>query len=173
MQETAAEMGYTLEVVQQAKKKVRNVTSKSFGSVCTVGYYQGEPIRGVVNLIARNTPLPVSKSETFCTMMDNQAYAAVAIAQNMEDLPKPNGDNQPIPLETCEILWEGLLEMLPGLPKGSQTTDTYLIDESGLLTLISEDPASGNRLVQRIETGHSEITESAQIMKRCSELTVE
>ena len=63
--------------------------------------------------------------------------------------------------------------MLPGLPKGSPTTDTYLIDENGLLTFILEDPASGNRLVQKIETGRIEINETIQATKRCRELTVE
>jgi len=174
MQETAAETGYTLEVIQRAKKRVRNVTSKSFGSECIVGLTNnGEPIFAVINLIARNTPLPASKSENFSTMSDNQLAVRVAVAQNMEDFPNKNGENPPIPLDMCTLLWEGMLEMLPGLPRGSLTTDTYLIDENGLLTITTEDPASGNRLVQRIETGYSSINESAQTTKRCRELTVE
>jgi molecular chaperone DnaK (HSP70) len=141
--------------------------------VITVGYYQNQPIPGVINLIARNTPLPASKTEKFTTVNDNQTHVYCGIAQNMEDLPTQNGENTHIPLDTCQILWEGMLEILPGLPRGSLTTDTYQIDENGLLTLITEDPASGNRLVQKIETGHTEINESSQTTKRCRELTVE
>ncbi|MCL2622277.1 MAG: Hsp70 family protein, partial [Planctomycetaceae bacterium] len=178
--ETAAmETGYTLEIVQKAMKSYRNVTSKSFGSVAIIGRTDdGVPIEGVINLIYRNTQLPASNTKRFVTMLDNQPFVRTAIAENMADQKSGYIGSElmerPVPLDESKILWEGRLQMLPGLPAGSPTDDTYQIDENGLLTLISEDPAGGNRIVQKIETGMTEICDSSNpVTKRCRDLVVD
>ena len=180
-QSVVAETGYTLEIVQNAiKKNVRNVTSKSFGSIASVGYSEdGKSIRGIYNLIRRNTLLPTSHTMRFTTMEDNQPSVYLAVAENMDDEDPgaldANGMTKWIPLDESKIIWEGSIGLPHGLPARSPIDDTFQIDENGLLTYICEVPANGNRIVQQIETGFSEIADPAnqQITQSCRDLIVE
>lgn len=57
------------------------------------------------------------------------------------------------PISESHKLWEGELDLASGLPAVSPIEATYKLDDSGLLTIIVEDCASGNRIIQSIQTG--------------------
>ena len=173
VQKVAEETGLSKAVINQALRPIRNVSSKTFGAVST----DDNGFRYVSNIIFRNTQIPCEETSTFVTASDNQYTVLVELMENQSDRsPTYEQDLEEIQtvsdqerfdelfwhLNTEEDksvkLWEGELNIQPGLRKGSPIDLTYKLDENGLLTLIATDPASGNQLVQTIQTGVTQET---------------
>jgi len=85
-----------------------------------------------VPIIAKNTPLPVSKSEAFETSYDNQAFVDIAIYQ---------GESRDA-LENIKI-GEFRVEGLTPAPAGSIIIVTLSLDLNGLLTVTAVEKATG------------------------------
>jgi molecular chaperone DnaK (HSP70) len=145
--QVADENGYTLEIVTNATKRARNVSSKTFGITVLDGYDEkNRPILSVSNLIYRNTPLPAECSEQYATIADKQQIVIVELVENMCDAPAPGQPESVISLDGTTSLWNGELPIKPNLPKFSPIDVTFRIDENGRLILIAFDPASNGKL---------------------------
>lgn len=163
LEDLANEAGFSLEAMQGIMTPTTNVCSKSFGDVYYVERVGEERI---INLIHRNTALPVEKSMTGYTRRDNQPGVPVMVAENMDDGSNPESCKDGIPLDECNILWKGSLDIQPGLSAGSPVETVFRLDESGLLHVLSRDPASGNEITAEVQTASTISREELQQMQR-------
>ena len=85
-----------------------------------------------VPLIRRGTPLPVTKSDLFTTMIDKQDRVLVVVNQGENDDPEQN-------LKLGEFWIEGLGKY----PAGNQIIVRFQIDLSGLLTVTATEKSTG------------------------------
>jgi len=85
-----------------------------------------------VPLIRRGTPLPVTKSDLFTTMMDKQDKVLVIVNQGENDDPEQN-------LKLGEFWIEGLGKY----PAGNQIIVRFQLDLSGLLTVTATEKSTG------------------------------
>ncbi|MDR1492427.1 MAG: Hsp70 family protein [Planctomycetaceae bacterium] len=172
-EQVAAENGYSLEVVTNALKRAKNVSSKTFGITVLDGYDEkGNPQLSVSNLIYRNTPLPAEKTEQYATIAANQTIVVVELVENSCDAPRQGQQEPVIALEETASLWNGELPVKPNLPQYSPIDVTFRIDENGRLIIIAYDPASGGKLEKSIpDQDHFSTAQAAT--KRCRDLIVE
>lgn len=93
-----------------------------------------ETLGGIATpLIARNTPIPVKKTETFTTAADMQSSVIIHVFQGERPMA---GDNT--------SLGEFKLDGLPPAPRGTPKIDvTFDIDSNGILSVSAMDTASG------------------------------
>jgi molecular chaperone DnaK len=84
-------------------------------------------------LIARNTTIPTSKTETFSTAADNQTSVEVHVLQGERPMAADN-----------KSLGRFILEGIPPAPRGiPQIEVTFDIDANGILNVHAKDKASG------------------------------
>ncbi|MFA6921740.1 MAG: molecular chaperone DnaK [Gallionella sp.] len=93
-----------------------------------------ETLGGIATpLIARNTPIPVKRSETFTTAADMQTSVTIHVFQGERPMA---GDNT--------SLGEFSLDGLPPAPRGVPKVEvTFDIDTNGILSVAAKDTASG------------------------------
>jgi len=94
-----------------------------------------------VPLIRRGTPLPVTKSDLFTTMVDKQEKVLVVVNQGESEDPEQN-------LELGRFWVEGLGKY----PAGNQIVVRFQIDLSGLLTVTATEKSTGLAKSVTIET---------------------
>ncbi|QRV83654.1 heat shock protein HSP70 family protein [Ceratobasidium sp. AG-Ba] len=85
-------------------------------------------------LIARNTPIPVQRSEIFSTATDNQQTVLIQVLQGDNPLAKDN-----IVLGTFKLT--GIPPSARGVP---QINVTFAMDANGILTVLAHDRDSGS-----------------------------
>ncbi len=107
-----------------------------------------ETLGGVTTpLIARNTTIPSSKSETFSTAADNQTQVEIHILQGERPMAKDN-----------KSLGRFILDGIPPAPRGvPQVEVTFDIDANGILHVTAKDKASGKTQSIKI-TGSTGLT---------------
>lgn len=100
-----------------------------------------ETLAGVATpLIARNTPLPVQRSEIFTTAADMQSSVTVHVFQGERPMAHDNTS-----------LGEFNLDGLPPAPRGVPKVEvSFDIDANGLLSVAAKDAASGKTQAIRI-----------------------
>ncbi len=108
-----------------------------------------ETLGGIATpLIARNTPIPVKRSETFTTAADMQTSVTIHVFQGERPMA---GDNT--------SLGEFNLDGLPPAPRGIPKIEvTFDIDSNGILSVSAKDTASGKSQSIRI-TGSTRLSE--------------
>ena len=90
-------------------------------------------------LIARNTSIPTSKTETFSTGVDNQTQVVIKVLQGERPIASDN-----------QLLGEFVLMGIPPGPKGKpQIAVTFNIDADGIVRVSAVDKSSGRE--ERIE----------------------
>ena len=100
-----------------------------------------ETLGGVATpLIARNTPVPVKKSEIFTTAADMQTSVTVYVCQGERPMARDNA-------RLGEFNLDGLAPAPRGIPKIEVTFD---IDASGILDVTAKDTARGKAQSIRI-----------------------
>ncbi len=116
-----------------------------------------ETLGGVMTvLIARNTTIPVRKSEIFSTAEDNQSAVDIRVFQGERPMAADN-----------MLLGQFRLEGIPPAPRGMpQIEVTFDIDANGILNVSAKDKATGRE--QRIS-----ITASTNLSKQDIERMVE
>jgi molecular chaperone DnaK len=99
-------------------------------------------------LIARNTPIPVKRTETFTTAADMQTSVTIHVYQGERPMAADNTS-----------LGEFSLDGLPPAPRGVPKIDvTFDIDSNGILNVIAKDTATGKSKSIRI-TGSTRLPE--------------
>ncbi|MBI4195534.1 MAG: molecular chaperone DnaK [Betaproteobacteria bacterium] len=108
-----------------------------------------ETLGGIATpLIARNTPIPVKKSENFTTAADLQTSVTVRVFQGERPMAADN-------VGLGEFNLEGLVPAPRGVPKIEVTFD---IDANGILSVAARDTATGKSQSIRI-TGSTRLSE--------------
>ncbi len=109
-----------------------------------------ETLGGVAtSLIARNTPVPVRKSDVFTTAADMQTAVTIHVYQGERPMARDN-----------TALGAFNLEGLPPAPRGVPKVEvTFDIDASGILDVTATDTASGRAQSIRI-TGSTRLPEA-------------
>jgi len=162
LQEVADENGLTLETLTTILTPTSNVCSKSFGQLLL---HMGNKVERCFNLIYRNTNLPVEASMTSYTLYDNQSAVNITILENMEDETE-EARQQAIDPALCTELWQGVLQIQGGMPENSPIETVFRLDESGLLHVLSRDPASGNEITAEIQTSSTIDGKELQRMRK-------
>lgn len=100
-----------------------------------------ETLGGVAtSLIARNTPIPVQRSEMFTTAADMQTNVTIHVFQGERPMAADNAS-----------LGEFVLAGLPPAPRGVPKIEvTFDIDANGILEVAAKDTATGKSLSIRI-----------------------
>ncbi|MDP2961536.1 MAG: molecular chaperone DnaK [Sulfurimicrobium sp.] len=111
-----------------------------------------ETLGGIAtSLIARNTPIPVKRTETFTTAADMQTSVTIHVFQGERPMA---GDNT--------SLGEFNLDGLPPAPRGIPKIEvTFDIDSNGILSVSAKDTASGKSQSISI-TGSARLSEDAK-----------
>lgn len=168
LQELADDNGLTLEVLSDIMTPTSNVCSRSFGEIL----YRGrDEVLRIFNLIYRNTNLPTEATLTSYTMSDNQSHVRVQVVDNLVEHPTSTEEankleRDGIAPEAGTILWEGNLPIKSGLPKGSPIETVFKLDESGLLTIYSRDPASGKEIKGEVRTACTITSDQLDAMRK-------
>jgi molecular chaperone DnaK len=118
-----------------AKKsaKVREVCNASYGTLAyVVNAKTGE--EGVRNsiVIAKNTPIPCSKTQVYVTSEPNERFIEVDITQGEDEDPR-----------FVDVIGKITLEVPPNRPAGCEVAVTYSYDESQRVRALVVDKQSG------------------------------
>ena len=117
----------------QAPTVLVDVTPYTFGT-SVLEYFNGEMYPYCyVPLIRKNTPIPVSKSDGFCTIFDGQSKVDINVYQG-ED---PDALNN---IEIGRFTIEGLRE---DAPAGNPLITTFSLDVNGILQVTSREKETG------------------------------
>jgi molecular chaperone DnaK len=111
-----------------------------------------ETLGGIATpLIARNTPVPVKRSETFTTAADMQTSVTIHVFQGERPMSSDNTS-----------LGEFNLDGLPPAPRGVPKIEvTFDIDSNGILSVSAKDTASGKSQSINI-TGSTRLSEDTK-----------
>jgi molecular chaperone DnaK len=151
----AAKTGLSVsEVEKMAAKRVATVIPRGFGVLGIDGrdpLATTDPARArqiIIHLLPANTPLPVDTGPyTFHTAIDNQRMVNI-------DVWEQSG-----PVESEEVsdnrkIGEGLLKNIPArLPARTPIEVTFLMSETGLLSVHASEPGSGSDLRFDLQIG--------------------
>jgi molecular chaperone DnaK len=109
-----------------------------------------ETLGGVAtSLIERNTPVPVTHTETFTTAADRQTSVTINVFQGERPMEKDNTS-----------LGQFNLDGLPPAPRGIPKIDvTFDIDANGILSVTAKDQATGRARSITI-TGSTRLSEA-------------
>lgn len=154
LQELADDSGFTLEAVSSILTPCSNVCSRSLGQILL---RYSDRVSRIYNLIYRNTNLPVEANMTSYTIRDNQSTVHIQVVDNLVEYPatpeeKRKLDEEGIDPSCGHLIWDGDLPIQPGLPAESPIETVFKLDESGLLTIFSRDPASGQEIKGEVQT---------------------
>ena len=153
--DVAARTGLTVSEVEKiASKRVATVVPRGFGVKGIDGrdpLALTDPVRArqiVMHLLPANTPLPADTGPfTFHTVIDNQRMVGIEVWE------------QAGPLESEELndnrkIGEGLLKNIPArMPARSPIEVTFLMSETGLLSVHATEPKSGSVLRFDLQIG--------------------
>ena len=111
-------------------------------------------------LIDRNTTVPVSKSQTFSTAVDNQPQVEIHVLQGEREMATDN-----------KSLGRFVLDGIPPASRGiPQIEVSFDIDASGILSVTAKDKASGKTQSIRIESSTGLSKDEIEKMKKDAEL---
>src|SRR5439155_23501362 len=97
------------------------------------GFLEGRPSEHCYRpIIARNTPLPASRTDTHCTMVDNQEAWQVCVYQGHD----PNALNN-------ILVGRFLIEGLSAAPAGNEVLCRSALDLDGILRVTATEKRSG------------------------------
>lgn len=162
-QDAAVTFGLPVSEVQEvSKKRIVNVTSRSFG-VIALDKSQGREV--VSNLIRVNDPLPANVTQRFGTVVTNQPSAQVQIVDNFSSDPTYEPSKS-------RILRDKDLTLPPSLPEESPIEITFQLNEQGRLRMTARDLTSGREIEDELDIegvmSKEEVEEAASRYKSIS-----
>lgn len=127
------------DLADMARRKIVNVSSKSFGVVAIKDEQSMEEF--VAFLIGNNTPVPAEVTETeFGTIRADQRDVHVRVMEQ-------SGQDESPELSDNRQISEGQITGLPPhLPAGSPIHVTFRLEEDGTLRVSAAEPSSGQEL---------------------------
>ncbi len=140
-----------------------DITPYSFGT-SALGEIDGIPTPYLyVPLIRRNTKLPTSRGDAFCTVYDNQEQVEVTVYQG----------EQPHALDNI-LLGKFMFHLTPA-PRGSNLIINFDLDLNGILKMQAVEKATGKKIEGVIENaiGRFSDTEITQFRQRVDDLWIE
>jgi molecular chaperone DnaK len=140
VREVADGEGFTLKAVECSIREVKNVCSKSFG---IIAIRNGSEL--VVNLVTKNTTVPVDFTKRFGTVEASQKSVDIRIMEN-------EVNDETLPPENAEEIGNGLLSIPPGLPADSPLDVTFKLNEEGRLDVTAVETTENRVLDITIET---------------------
>jgi len=119
-----------------------------------------ETLGGVMTvLIARNSTIPTSKTETFSTAADNQSAVTINVLQGEREFAKDN-----------RLLGQFNLEGIPPAQRGvPQIEVTFNIDVNGILSVAAKDKGTGKENKVSIDKSGGLSKDEIEKMKRDAE----
>ncbi|MCP4146155.1 MAG: Hsp70 family protein [bacterium] len=135
--------GLTNEAVENSKKTIKNVCSKSFGVTAVVDKATNKKL--VFNLIKKNCTVPAEFTDTFVTLYDNQDYVGLPIMEN-----EVTEDTNPV--EKSIEIGNVTLEMPPGLPEGAPLDVTFKLNAEGRLDIKAVEAKEKREVNATLET---------------------
>jgi molecular chaperone DnaK len=110
---------------------LRDVTNHSYGTLAVGESYGRESIRNSI-IIPKNTPIPCSRTESFCTRIKGQTEIDCSITQGEGDDP-----------DFVNKISDGSLELPPDRPAGCEIRVTYSYDANQRMSCEFLDVDSG------------------------------
>ncbi len=111
-------------------------------------------------LIAKNTTVPTSKSQTFSTAADNQTSVEIHVLQGERPMAQDN-----------KTLGRFMLDGIPPAQRGIPQVDvTFDIDANGILSVSAKDKATGKEQKIRIEGSCGISKEEVEKMRKEADL---
>lgn len=142
---------------------ISNVCSKSFGNLCRDREYferTGCVRQIVVNIIKKNSRLPISVEESFCTIEDGQTSVKFTPMENEQT------DNDVAP-EDCVQMGEFWLRGLPpNRPKDRPLKVRYSLDAQGLLDIVYTDVETGMTATAQLQTTYVISDEEMKVARK-------
>ena len=140
----AADEGMQLGQMQSlTRKSIRNVTSKSFG---TVVFDPETETRYVDNLIVADEKVPADVTETYRTVADGQRQVGVDC---MENNLRQKGR---VAIDACNEIGKATLHFARPLPQGSPVEVQFCLSADGLLSVRGKDLTTGSEVDLAIDT---------------------
>ncbi len=176
LQQLADEHDMTLEAISTIVTPTYNVSSRSFGEILV---RESDYVNRIYNILYKNTTLPAEASLTSYTLQDNQTGVKTRVVDNMVELPTTDAEIHALNTEGIDpaagnVIWEGVLPIKPGLPKGSPIETIFRLSEDGMLHILSRDPASGQTIEGEVKTGSSiPVSEMRQMQRKLNNMIIE
>ncbi len=140
-QQVADEAGYTLPSVESAMLRVKNVTSKSFGVVAHNP--QNRPV--LINLVLRNTGVPVTAKKNFYTAVENQSSVLIRIMESETSQVE-------VPVEYGVEIKTAVLNLPPNLPADLPIEITFTLNEEGRLHMTAMETRESRQVEVVLDT---------------------
>ncbi len=137
----ADDFGFTLGAVRRSAMEIRNVTSKSFGIVAL----DRNGVETTVNLIRKNTTVPVEYTQEFGTDEDGQEMVELRIMEN-------EVGEATLPPEQSVEIGTATMDLPAGLPMGSPIEITFKLNEEGCLEMKALEVTDSRRVDVTVET---------------------
>ncbi len=140
-QSVADETGFTLDAVKYSNIAIRNVTSKSFGVVARNEQNEDQ----VINLVLKNTRVPVQVTEQFGTHLKNQKTVKIRIMEDEVSSKNVSAD------DAIEI-GTAILKIPSNLPANSPIQIVFRLNEEGRLSITAMETTQSREVSVSIET---------------------
>ena len=138
-------LGASISASAMAGEKSRSIlvdiASHSFGITVVMPDEFGMPKLTHSPIVHRNTPLPVSKSEVFFTMYDNQQTVEITVREGEDPNPESNS-----------LIGTFLIEGLSKAPEGSPVIINLNLDLNGILKVTATEKMTGMSKVVTLDT---------------------
>ncbi|MGH9223162.1 MAG: Hsp70 family protein [Acidimicrobiales bacterium] len=146
VQGTAADYGLPSDAVQDlVETQVQNVCSRGFGIF--VQRDNSSDNMMAVFLTHRNDTLPLSVSDSFSTVTDNQSEVRIEVFEQ-------GGSEESDRVEDNKVLISGSITGIPyGYPKGTGVEITFSMGTDGMLDVTARHMAKDEPLRLRVDTG--------------------
>ena len=164
----AEEEGLPPNAVAAGGRIVRNVCSKSFGEI--LRFANGPRLK--VHIF-RNSTIPCKTESESATVADNQTVVKVVVKQCDVDIREYDKELGADP-DLGSVLWEGEVNLPPGLAAGEPLCDRYSLNANGMLHVVCEHLPSGRRVETDINVlGTLDPVEEAEIEARIASLVID
>ena len=133
-------------VVNEKKTVLKNITSKSFGLEVLIDEGNGgELVPRITNLITKQDAVPVSITETFGTIADNQATVALKVYET-------DVTDKIYEIGSWEPRGNATLGLPANLPMGSPIEVTFELSTDGLLYFKGREVSTGQECDAKFES---------------------
>lgn len=139
------------------KMEVGEITSSYFGTLA-YNYSDAQQKMELTNtvIIAKGTKIPVSVTEIFGTVEDNQTAINATITEAKSDETDP---------KFVDTIWSGELALPPDRPAGQPIEVTYSYDDNGLMNCVFKDVETEKVLTVEINASEKAAERSEEIEK--------